>query len=301
MLALVGAALPAITELPAQATPSQPSTAVKPAAATPSELIGTWRVIRGTAAPWIAGKNQHPDTSTWIGKSVRFDARRVIGPEVLNCANARYEKTSVPAEGMFQGNLSKSAKNDAMLVGVSKFPIAGVSLTCDTGIFEFHFPDRYSALLAMSDGIWTLDRSPGAKAEATSPSGVVQRFLETHFANDMGFTKAQSVRKARFMTAGLSALMAKHFAATSNPSEAPDINGDPFTNSQEYPTRFSVDDAKITANTSTVAVRMSDAGRVQTITYHLQREGGVWRIDDLQFASGPTLRKQLAAGVPKGK
>ncbi|MBC8088711.1 MAG: DUF3828 domain-containing protein [Phycisphaerae bacterium] len=254
--------------------------------------------MRGSVAPWVTDSTHHPDTSTWIGKTIRFDAGRVTGPEALSCGAARYEPTSVPAEGMFQGTVTATATADAMRVGVSKFPIAGTSLTCDTGIFEFHFPDSTSALLAMSNAIWTLDRSPGARAEATAPAGVVQRFLEAHFARDMGFSKTALQPKSRFLTAGLNALTARYFAVPANPDEAPDINGDPFTNSQEYPTRFSVSAATVNAGAATVRVRFSDAMRVQTVMYQLRRENNLWRIDDLKYDDGLTLRKQLSAAIP---
>lgn len=284
------------------ATQAQPSKAASPAMKQPdtggSRLLGTWRVIRGTVAPWVTDSRQHPDTSSWLGKTIQFETNRVVGPDVLTCGTARYEATSVPAEGMFQGTLTKSAKAEAMRVGVSKFPIAGTSLTCSTGLFEFHFPDSTTALLAMSNAIWTLDRSPGSRASATAAEGVVQRFLEAHFANDMGFAKTAMQRKAGFITAGLNVLTTRYFAVPGNPNEAPDINGDPFTNSQEYPTRFAVGAAATTASTSTVRVRFSDAMRVQIVTYQLRRENNVWRIDDVRYEDGVTLRKQLAAAIP---
>jgi hypothetical protein len=285
----------------AQAKPGQKAQkglAAKPAQTATNRLVGTWRVTRGMVAPWVTDKNYHPDTSSWIGKTIRFDAARVTGPEALNCGNARYEATSVPAEGMFQGTLTKSASAEAMRVGVSKFPIAGTSLTCDTGIFEFHFPDSTSALLAMSNAIWTLDRSPGAMASATSPAGVVQRFLEAHFAREMGFSKIAMQRKMRFVTTSLYALMTRYFAMPANPNEAPVINGDPFTNSQEYPTRFSVEAVSGEGSPSTVRVRFSDAARVESVTYQLRRENNVWRIDDVKYRDGASLRAQLTAALP---
>jgi hypothetical protein len=291
---------PSLT-LGAQSKPAQKgqtSSAAKPSQSSANRLLGTWRVARGMVAPWVTDKNHHPDTSSWIGKVIRFDAARVSGPEALNCGNARYEPTSVPAEGMFQGTLSKSPSAEAVQVGVSKFPIPGTSLTCDTGIFEFHFPDSTSALLAMSNAIWTLDRSPGAMASATIPAGVVQRFLEAHFARDMGFTPTAMQRKMRFVTPALYALMTRYFALPANPNEAPDINGDPFTNSQEYPTRFSVGDATVSGLQATVRVRLSDAFRVKNLTYQLRRENTVWRIDDVKYDDGTSLRAQLTAALP---
>jgi len=299
LLAMPGSPFVASAELVAQA---QPANAASPALKKPgpgaSRLLGTWRVVRGAVAPWVTDKSHHPDTSSWLGKTIQFEPTRVIGPDVLTCGTARYAATSVPAEGMFQGTFTKAATAEAMMVGVSKFPIAGTSLTCATGVFEFHFPDSTTALLAMSNAIWTLDRSPGARAAATAPDGVVQRFLEAHFARDMGFSKAALQPKAPFLTAGLTALTTRYFAVPANPNEAPDLNGDPFTNSQEYPTRFSVGTATTTATTANVRVRFSDALRVQTITYHLRRESGGWRIDDLRYEDGVTLRKQLGAAIP---
>ena len=40
-------------------------------------------------------------------------------------------------------------------------PVAGVSLTCDRGIFEYHVADAQSILVALDNVIWTLNRSAG--------------------------------------------------------------------------------------------------------------------------------------------
>lgn len=285
----------------AQTKPASKASSAATANKKPDRLIGTWRVTRGVVAPWVTDRKSRPDTTSWLGKTLRFEANKSTGPDVMSCGNARYESTSVPAEGMFQGTLTKNAKAEAMEVGVSKFPIPGTSYTCDTGIFEFHYPDSTSALLAMSNAIWTLDRSAGAMADATSPSGVVQRFLEAHFAGDMGFDKKTVAGKAKFISTSLNTLMTRYFAVPANPNEAPDINGDPFTNSQEYPTRFSVGAATTNAAASTVRVRMSDAGRVQTITYLLKLEDKVWRIDDLKYADNSSFRAQLTSALPRAR
>lgn len=285
----------------AQTKPAPKASSAVQANKKPDRLMGTWRVTRGVVAPWVTDQKSRPDTTSWLGKTLRFDANKSTGPDVMSCGNSRYETTSVPAEGMFQGTLTKDAKAEAMEVGVSKFPIPGTSYTCDTGIFEFHYPDSTSALLAMSNAIWTLDRSAGAMADATSPSGVVQRFLEAHFAGDMGFDKKSVARKAKFMSTSLNTLMTRYFAVPANPNEAPDINGDPFTNSQEYPTRFSVSAATTNAAASTVRVRFSDAGRVQTITYSLKLADKVWRIDDLKYQDNSSFRAQLTSALPRAR
>ena len=285
----------------AQAATAKTASAAKPAAQNRNRLLGTWRITRGIVAPWVTDQKQRPDSTTWIGHTIRFDASRVIGSEVLHCGSARYEATSVPVEGMFQGTMELAVKSEASRIGVSKFPIPGTSLTCDTGIFEFHYPDSSSALLALSNVIWTLDRSPGALAAAVNPAGVVQRFLETHFAGDMGFTKVGTQKKNQFFSASLAALMTRYFAVPANPNEAPDINGDPFTNSQEYPARFSVGAATTSGAVSSVRVRFSDASRVQAITFQLKLENKLWRIDDLKYDDKSSFRGQLTSALPAAR
>lgn len=281
---------------PAKDTKAAPA---KPTAGRPdTTLLGTWRVARGVIAPWVPVTEKRLwDAKAWIGQTITFDAKRVTGPSSLKCSNASYAATSFPAEALFQGGLKEPAKTAAQEVGFAKFPVIGTSLHCDVGLYEFHKLDATTELVAVSNVIWTLDRSPGALAAATTPAGVVQRFLESHFGGDMGFSAATVASRSAFMTPALLTLTRQYFAKPVVKDEVPDIDGDPFTDSQEYPTRFSVSAPATKGTSASVRVRFSDAFGAKTLTYQLLLNGGVWRIDDVRNDAGPTLRHLLA--VPK--
>lgn len=277
---------------------TKPASNAKPAVApADTSLFGVWRVSQGVLAPWVPATDKSWDTKRWVGRTILFDAKQVGGPESLKCNDAHYEATNFPADALFQGALKEPAKTAAQSLGIGKFPVRGTSLNCSAGLYEFHRVDANAVLVAVNNVIWTLDRSPGALAAATTPAGVVQRFLETHFAGDMGFDAASVTRKQQFLAASLIAETKKYFAKPASPNEVPDIDGDPFTNSQEYPARFSVGVPTTAGTTASVRVRFSDAYRTQDVTYLLRLGGGTWRVDDVRYASGPGLRALLSGAA----
>ena len=303
-LFFVGLAIVAWSELNAQASTAKAtpaSSGAKPIASqaasrADTSLFGIWRVSRGVIAPWVPVKEKNAwDAKAWVGQSITFDAKRVAGPSSLKCGDAHYEATSYPADALFQGGLTETVKTAAKNLGFAKFPVAGTSLNCDAGLYEFHKLDATAELVAVNNVIWTLDRSPGALAVATTPAGVVQRFLEAHFANDMGFDAARLASKKAFLTPSLVALTKKYFAKPVPKGDAPDIEGDPFTNSQDYPTRFSVGAPITTGTSSSVRVRFFDTSSANVVTYQLQLGGAMWRIDDVRYDAGPTFRELLGA------
>jgi hypothetical protein len=77
--------------------------------------------------------------------------------------------------------------------------------------------------------------------------------------------------------------------------EAP-IDGDPFTDSQEFPTRFAVREGQGDARTVDVPVDFADGYSARRVFYRLRKiGGGGWRVDDLLYAHGGTLREALVA------
>ncbi|MEP6835091.1 MAG: hypothetical protein ABJB74_17015 [Gemmatimonas sp.] len=293
------------SELNAQTTQAKTTSATAtPKTAQPSKLsttradtslYGTWRVTRGVIAPWVPFKEQKElNAKEWVGQTITFDAKHVVGPSSLKCADAHYEATSYPADALFQGGLKAPVKTQAQNLGFAKFPVVGTSLNCTAGLYEFHKLDATTELVAINNVVWTLDRSPGAVADAASPAGFVQRFLEAHFSGDMGFDAAHMTAKAKFMTPSLMALSKTYFAKPVPKGDAPDIEGDPFTNSQDNPTRFSVGAASTVGPTATVGVKFYDAYTAKVVNYKLLQESGAWHIDDVNYDAGPTFRNLLS-------
>ena len=254
-----------------------------------SAIVGDWRIVRSVVAPWVRQAKIVNARRDWIGRTVTFGPRRVTGPGALRCRRATYTATSVPAEGLFQGSLPAPATDAAANLGIVRMPVRGTRLACDGGVFELHRVDDTTLLVALDDVIYTLDRSAGAFAADTSPSGVVQRLLEHHFATSMAFDAAHMRYHEPWLTQGLRARLARYFAKPANPNEAPAIGGDPFTDSQEHPTRFSVPRAIVRGDEATVHVRFSDGRRTRTVRYYLLRERGAWRVDDLYYESRQSL------------
>jgi hypothetical protein len=236
----------------------------------------------------------HPDARAWLGRSIRFDAQRVAGVDPLNCAGARYDATRMPAEGLFMGGLLAPAKSAALALGFKALPVLGTSFSCDKGLFEFHYADANAVLVAVDNVIWTLDRSPGALADTGTPAAVVQQLLERHFAGDMGFDAKSVATKRQFLSDALLARIAQYFKKPSNPNEVPSIDGDPFTDSQEYPTRFSVGTPVAEGALMLVPVRYSDAYSTKQVRFVLVRQGAAWRVNDVRAGKGePTFWELL--------
>jgi hypothetical protein len=261
--------------------------------AEPQSPEGRFRVSRGLVAPWVAAGSTPPDHHAWIGESVTFDATRFATPAFPACHQARYDTGMRPAEGLFQGALPAPATEAAASLALTSASIASVTITCDQGLFDLHWATPDALLLALDNVIWVLDRSPGALAAEDTPEHTVQRLLERHFAGDMGFDRAAVARHSEFLSASLQRAIADYFAQSRPADEPPPINGDPITDSQEYPVLFSVRGATLTDARATVPVRYDDGRRRREVRFVLTRAVDGWRVDDLQYEYGGTLREAL--------
>ena len=68
------------------------------------------------------------------------------------------------------------------------------------------------------------------------------------------------------------------------------INGDPFTDSQEYPSGFTLGTVLRAGSRATVPVRFDEKGCYKVVEYWLQLSGTTWRVDDLHYPDGATFR-----------
>lgn len=263
------------------------------AAAPASDVLGNWRVVRGVAGPWVPATRAAPDTRAWLGQAVVFEADRVSGPGALRCGQARYEATQMPPEGLFQGTLPTPAAPAARALGFGAGTVRGTRLSCDVGVFELHRADANTLLVAVDNVVWTLSRSAGSQSDAQGPERAVQALLEMHFAGDMGFDASTVAPKQGLLSARLQRLVREYLARSQPADEVPNINGDPFTDSQEYPTRFAVGRALRGGEQALVPVRLADGYSQREVLYRVVREGGTWRVDDLRYAHGPALSALL--------
>lgn len=256
-------------------------------------LPSEWRITRVVSAPWAESEGSRNESERLIGHGIRFAAESVEGPGVLHCDHPAMEKTSYGAEGMFQGNLPKPANAALEELGIGHLPRPGVRLICSTGLFEFHYVDPDTMLTALDNQILTLSRSGGTQATESSPEGRIQRFLELHFGGDMGFTPERANAYRDWLSRRLERAVADYFAKPASPDEVPAVDGDPFTDSQSYPTRFSVGQATVSGDHAEVPIRFSDAFSDRTIVYVLLREGSNWQLDDVRFDGAESFANLL--------
>jgi len=142
-----------------------------------------------------------------------------------------------------------------------------------------------------------LAAAPIPAAAHPPAAAVVRAFYRYHFAHEMAFTRAAVRRRARWLAPDLLARCRAYFARSSPADGPPDIDGDPFTDSQEYPATFRVGATTRSGDTALVAVRFSwRTGGRRDVTVVLVG-ARAWRIADVRYATGSSLRAELAGGA----
>lgn len=246
-----------------------------------------WRLTHWIAAPWGPPVGPVPD---WAGQTLTLAGERQRGPGPLACERARVEPLQMPHEGLFQGGLPAPADRSAQALGIGVPPVTGWRVSCDSGVFDFHRVDDDTALIGIDNRVWTLSRAPGTRAVPASPAGRVQTLLERHFARGPGTALQDLASRGPWLSQGLLRAFERQASRPRKSDEVPTINGDPFTDAQEYPTRFAVGHAVADARRASVPVRFADAHGRRTLVYRLVHERGQWRLDDIDYGNGDNLR-----------
>ena len=254
-----------------------------------------WRIASGQVAPWAPpGTRVDP---AFQGREVRFQAARVAAPHPLACDGARYEWIVVDPEGLFEGNLPAPAGAAAVRLGLGNGRIATLRVGCANAGFDFHRTSSGDLLLGLDNVVWTL--RPAVPAAA--PAEIVQELLVTHFTHDMGFTRESVAHKRAFLSAALQGRIARYLAAPQSSDEAPEINGDPFTDTQEYPDRFTLGATRTAARRTIVPIHFADGRSTRRVDYVLVREGARWKVDDLVDERGGSLGTRLEAAARRAR
>ncbi len=269
-------------------TPAMQRTQPAPAPA------GRWTLMRPRPAPWA-------DTTTTAGRdaavarlsgaAVVFHADRVEGPSPLACANARYVFTAVPPEGLFQGSLPTPAARAAARLGLTAARLPTLRVECDTGVFDLHLSEPVRALFGLDGVVWTLrhDGPPDRSALAAA-----QWLMLTHFAHDMAFTPASVALKRRWLSPELARAIRAWQMRPAPADEPPAINGDPFTDTQEYPAAFRLGAPRRDGRVTVVPVLLEGPGLARRVDLRMSRIDLRWRLDDVVYEDGGTLRTLLA-------
>jgi hypothetical protein len=147
-----------------------------------------------------------------------------------------------------------------------------------------------------------------AGAWATSPQDAavraVRSFYTFHLARNKDFTASNVRLRRRFLTAELYKLLLAELKreaeqSKTNPDEAPYFEGDPLTNSQEYPDSFRMGKAEMSGDRVKVTVTLlwsarTSRGRDQRdIVVEVARSGASWLINDIIDNTGSRLQDEL--------
>jgi hypothetical protein len=122
---------------------------------------------------------------------------------------------------------------------------------------------------------------------------VVKAFYSYHFTHDMGFTKQSIVQKRRWLDKEFYELMLAEEKKNNNPDEAPFINGDPFTDSQEYPDTFEVVKSTKSGSQATVKVLFIWKQSVRSAQIVLSKQKNRWLIYNIIHDSDFDFRDYL--------
>jgi hypothetical protein len=156
--------------------------------------------------------------------------------------------------------------------------------------------------------ILSLGAPAPAKAQTASPldpaTKSVRSFYAFHLAHNKDFTVRNVQLRKRFLTAEFYGLLLKELkrqAAESkaHPDEAPDFEGDPLTDSQEYPDSFRVGKAEVGGDLAKVTVTLLWSARTsrgrdkRDIVVEVTKSGAGWLINDIINNQGSGLRDEL--------
>jgi hypothetical protein len=131
-------------------------------------------------------------------------------------------------------------------------------------------------------GFSQLSNKTSADAAAT-----VKAFYTFHFKNKFDYSAQGLKRRQRWLDATLyQLLLAEDKKARAKKDEAPDLDGDPFTNSQEYPTSFRIGDTRQEYEKAFVEVVFlwEDKGKVvdeRSIEVELSKAKNLWKISNI--------------------
>lgn len=135
-------------------------------------------------------------------------------------------------------------------------------------------------------------------------SRAVRSFYTFHLARNKDFTVANIRLRRRWLTTELYNLLLGELKreaerSKAQPDEAPYFEGDPLTDSQEYPDSFRVGKVEVSGDRAKVTVTLlwsarTSRGRDQRdIVVDVAKRGAGWLIDDIINNQGSRLQDEL--------
>jgi hypothetical protein len=147
---------------------------------------------------------------------------------------------------------------------------------------------------------------PSGQQQQKEASAVVEEFFKYHFGHDMAFNCRNIEDRKQWLSQRLVKALLAECGKPVNPDEAPDIEGDPFTDSEEYPNNFKVEGAEIRGSGYEVTVKLVWPSEERRVRIVLIRSGKTWKIDDVRYEGSGSLNGLVREAArettePKGK
>jgi len=121
-------------------------------------FLGTWHIIGSQTAPWVRPSDTfgRADIDHLDGKRVIFSSRAITAPVPLACKGPNYEVKDVPPDYLFQGTLTAPAAQ-AKALGYVRPTVTTLETGCE-GAIDFHFIDDNTALFALNNRLYRMER-----------------------------------------------------------------------------------------------------------------------------------------------
>ena len=159
---------------------------------------------------------------------------------------------------------------------------------------HLHFSRRSISTVAVMLALLPIHSAFSQLQTSATPEAVVQSFYRFHFSHNMDFSRQNVQRRRQWLSPQLLGLLINEFHredeyARAHPKESfvPYMEGDPFTNSQEYPSSFRVGKTVVSDEKANVSVlllwkgRGKEGGDKRNLDIQLVREGGKWVINNI--------------------
>ncbi|MEW6127427.1 MAG: DUF3828 domain-containing protein [Acidobacteriota bacterium] len=132
-------------------------------------------------------------------------------------------------------------------------------------------------------------KSNPVQAGATA---TVKAFYAYHFAHKFDYSKRGLLQRRKWLDDTLYKLLVAEVSKPTKADEAPEMNGDPFTNSQEYPTTFRIGNTNESAAKATIQVIFiwKEQGKVideRPVDVELVKNKNLWKIANIISGSEP--------------
>lgn len=230
--------------------------------------------------------------TTW---TVRAGRTMRLGP--WDCMRARHRFVMLPAAGLFQGLGADAALATALSLDTVPMPVPTQRIDCDNASLDLHRLHTGRAVLAL-DG-FRIELAAAAPPVPDEPEAIVQALLLAHLGDRVHWRAEDLQAYAGWLSPGLLRAMRRWFERPQDGQDAPYLDGDPFTDVQEPPEGFVLRrverQGEGAAARARVRVAIATEGRPpHLVTFHLRREAGGWRIDDIALRDGTRVRALMA-------